>query len=255
MDVSPLLVTHSESTPLKQPFQAGLDNVAKDSQTAAMFFMAMADERFDLTLTQRLADFFFRVVGLIREQHLGMAFASSVRLFNGRHAVHERHGQFGIVDVGAGVLDGQWQTIAVSHQMAFRTVFAPIGGIGAGLLPPKMARTEQLSMTPQARFTSPKRPNSSNRRFQIFCHTPAASQSRNRRQQVIPQPQFISWGGDIPREFPSSTRREFPSSKRDRKLVVDHPAAWVAREEVQSESVPTVRPTTKAWPCEVLPDR
>ena len=40
----------------------------------------------------------------------------------------------------------------------------------------------------------PRKPSSSSRDCHIFCQTPAACQSRRRRQQVVPLPPPISWG-------------------------------------------------------------
>ncbi len=52
-----------------------------------------------------------------------------------------------VVTVGSGKLNSQWNSIAVTNQMTLAAEFGPIGGIRARLLPPKTARTEQLSTT------------------------------------------------------------------------------------------------------------
>jgi hypothetical protein len=57
-----------------------------------------------------------------------------------------------------------------------------------------MARTEQLSNATFDQSISSATPNSSSNRRHTFSHTPASCQSRSRRQQVMPQPQFNSCG-------------------------------------------------------------
>src|SRR5262249_2492683 len=77
----------------------------------------------------------------------------------------------------------------VGDQMTLRAPLAAIRGIRPCFLPPKMARTEQLSMTAHERLISPARPSSLSSVSQMACHTPACCQSRSRRQQVMPHPQ------------------------------------------------------------------
>lgn len=84
--------------------------------------------------------------------------------------------------------------LIVTHDMAFRTVFPAIRGIGASLLPSKSARTEQLSRTTLDQSIASASPSSSSNTRQTFCQTPATCQSRSRRQQVIPLPQPSSGG-------------------------------------------------------------
>jgi hypothetical protein len=75
-----------------------------------------------------------------------------------------------------------------------RAVFPAVGGIGASLRPPKTARTEQLSKIALDQSISPANPSSSKSSRQTFSQTPAACQSRRRRQQVMPLPQPSSCG-------------------------------------------------------------
>jgi hypothetical protein len=78
--------------------------------------------------------------------------------------------------------------------MPLRAVFPTVGGIGASLRPPKTARTEQLSKIALDQSISPASPSSSKSSRQTFSHTPAACQSRRRRQHVMPLPQPNSCG-------------------------------------------------------------
>jgi hypothetical protein len=52
-----------------------------------------------------------------------------------------------IVAIGPGELNGQRNSAPVANQMTLAAELSPIGGIRTGALPPKTARTEQLSNT------------------------------------------------------------------------------------------------------------
>ena len=48
---------------------------------------------------------------------------------------------------GPSKLNSQWNSAPVANHMTLAAEFGPIGGIRTGALPPKTARTEQLSTT------------------------------------------------------------------------------------------------------------
>ena len=99
-----------------------------------------------------------------------------------------------VVTIRSGQSHGQRDTVRVSHQMVFRAFFAAIRGIGTCFCPPKTARTEAESTTARERSTWSARRNWLSKTRWILSHTPAFCQSRRRRQQVMPEPQPISWG-------------------------------------------------------------
>jgi hypothetical protein len=78
--------------------------------------------------------------------------------------------------------------------VVFRAVFPAVHGALSRFFPPCIARTEVESITPrdQSILSAPFNSHST------FCrsrsHTPARCQSRNRRQQDMPEPQPISLG-------------------------------------------------------------
>ena len=83
---------------------------------------------------------------------------------------------------------------ALDHNMALRARFAAIRGVRADGLAPLLAgmlAESRRGPAPVDRSASPRRSSST------WCsrsHTPASCQSRSRRQQVMPEPQPISWG-------------------------------------------------------------
>src|SRR6266478_978775 len=78
--------------------------------------------------------------------------------------------------------------------MTFATTLSPVGGIRTCPLPPKTARTEQLSTTARDQSIRLKRQSQSNSAKWINCQMPDSCQSRRRLQQVMPEPQPNSFG-------------------------------------------------------------
>jgi hypothetical protein len=194
MYIRPFLVSDAQSPPLKQPVEAGLDNVPAFSQSAAVTGISLRDQRLRPLATQRLSDLRFGIVRPIRQQKSDLSPSRASGTLNGGALLNECHRRFGIMDVRGRVSDGPGDSCSVGQQMSFRTCFATIRRVRAGVRPPKTARTEQLSSTATSRFNSPACPNSSNNNCQICPHSPDSCQSRSRRQHVIPDPQAISWG-------------------------------------------------------------
>ena len=111
-----------------------------------------------------------------------------------RHGLDQRQQLGHVVPIGSCQSHGQGDAVRVSHQMMFRAFFPAIRGVGAWLGPPKTARTEAESTTAREKsIWSARRNWLSKTRWMLF-HTPAFCQSRRRRQQVMPEPQPISWG-------------------------------------------------------------
>jgi len=165
-----------------------------NTQPTAVFRVSLGDVRPDAALTQRHADFLFGIVGSIGERCVGTFPPTSTRPFDRWNRVDQRECRLRIVDVRTGVRDGQRCPLAIADNMPLRAIFAAIRGIGAGLRPPKSARTEQLSIATFDQSISSAKPSSSSNTRQILSHTPAACQSRRRRQQVMPDPHPSSLG-------------------------------------------------------------
>jgi len=62
--------------------------------------------------------------------------------------------------------------------------------------PPKTARTLALSITARSRLTAPALPSCISNSVRNFDQTDKPVHSENRRQHVLPLPQFISLGKD-----------------------------------------------------------
>lgn len=125
---------------------------------------------------------------------------------NGVDQFFERHA---VMDIGAGQQKGERNALGVHHEMAFCAWPASICWIRLRRSLPFLAAIEEEST--QARFQS-MRSASCGRRSSSWCsrvHTPASCQSRNRRQQVMPEPPPIS-RGSISHGIPERNTNRMP---------------------------------------------
>jgi hypothetical protein len=98
------------------------------------------------------------------------------------------------VQIGWRCFDNQGQALGLRQHMTLAACFRTIRRIGAGVCPPKTARTLALSTTARSRWIAPALPSVVSKRAWSFDHTERRVQSANRRQQVLPLPQPISIG-------------------------------------------------------------
>ena len=113
---------------------------------------------------------------------------------DGRHGDNQVEGHPAVVQIGGRRFHDQGQTLGLGQHMAFAACFRTVRRIGAGVCPPKTARTLALSMTARSRLTAPALPSVASRRAWSLDHTERRVQSANRRQHVLPLPQPISVG-------------------------------------------------------------
>jgi len=194
MDIVTFFISQTQSTLIEQPIERRLHHIAVLAKAAAMFRITSCNLRHHIMLPQRLTNLFLSIIRTIRKDIVRPFSWTSMRLLDRRNALDQRDGHFRIMNVGTRVLNSQWCTSSINYQMTFRAIFAPIRGIWACFRPPKSARTEQLSMAATDQSIASAIPNLFSSVCHIFCQTPAACQSRRRRQQVMPLPHPISRG-------------------------------------------------------------
>ena len=66
MNVITFFVSKVQATPVEEPVEAGLDDIAIFSRAAAVIGIALGDQWRDAALAQRFANFLFRIVSTIR---------------------------------------------------------------------------------------------------------------------------------------------------------------------------------------------
>ena len=96
--------------------------------------------------------------------------------------------------VRSGQFDRQGNAVTIANQVALTAPFSPICRIWPSQQPPKTARTEQLSTTARDQSIWPSRESQSSNAKWIKSQTPSCCQSRNRRQQVMPEPHPSAFG-------------------------------------------------------------
>ena len=199
VEIIAALEANEESAVAMQPGEAAFDNPAVPAELGAGVDAWTSDPRGDVPATQGVASG-AAVVGLVGVQ-LGRPSAwSTSGTSDRRDGVDgiQEHGP--LVDVGGRLETDQRDPLSVGHQVVLRPWLAAVGrgrADGLGRRPPffsPLAGTVELSILARLqsiRSASPRRSSSTRCRSH---QTPAACQSRSRRQQVMPLPQPISCG-------------------------------------------------------------
>ncbi len=99
-----------------------------------------------------------------------------------------------VVDVGSCQADRERDALCIGEDVALCACLATICRVRACRRAPLLAATEALSRAARLKSMALRRPRRSRSTRWSLSHTPAFCQSRRRRQQVIPEPQPISWG-------------------------------------------------------------
>jgi hypothetical protein len=149
------------------------------------------------------------IVGFVGVQLAWPTARAAALAANSRNGVDQLFERHAVMDIGAGQQKGERNALGVRRKMAFCARPASICWIRPRRSAPFLAAMEEEST--QARFQS-MRSASRSRRSNSWCrrvHTPASCQSRNRRQQVMPEPQPIS-SGSISQGMPERSTNRMP---------------------------------------------
>jgi hypothetical protein len=173
-----------------QPGDRALHDPALAPQPGAVAAAAFGDLGDDAPLAQ-LAPVAGGVIRAVGKEAPGTELAVAT----GRRDAIDELGELGdIVAVCARERERQRRAPAIDDQVVLAAKARAVDRGGACLLAPPLARTCELSTTARDQSIWPASWSSSSsiwcRRFQ----TPASFHSCNRRQQVMPEPQPISWG-------------------------------------------------------------
>lgn len=155
------------------------------------------------------------VVSLVRDQCGDPAAGSAGAPATWLHPIEECGQHQVVVDVGRGQRDGERESVRTGQDVVLGTGLGAVDRArtccGAPFFartcePSTMIRSKSISLAAWARVSTA---------WWILSNAPAACQSRNLRQQVIPDPNPSSWGRSshpIPvistNKIPCSTRRE-----------------------------------------------
>jgi hypothetical protein len=193
VDVVAPFVTHTQPSELMKPTDCSLNHPPHVPQPAAVLRVTLRDHRFNPTHPQQHA-VEVRVVRSIGVQTIRLAARMTDLATDRWNRVDQRQELRHVVAVGAGEPNGKRNALRIRDDVVFRAFLTTIGRVWTGFFAPPTARTDPLSTTARVQsIRSAARSLSSNRRWSR-SQTPAACQSRRRRQQVIPEPQPISCG-------------------------------------------------------------
>ena len=193
VDVGPPLVADRQAPKARQPSQGALDHPAVSAQALAALDALAGDAHLDVALRERPATA-RDVIGLVGVQ-LGGPFArSSAWPFDRADGIEQRLEGDAVMPVGRSQQDRQRDTTTIDDQVALAARFALVRWIRAGLLAPLLAGMLALSRLARRQSIWSAAPRRSSSAWWRRSQTPAACQSRKRRQHVTPLPQPISWG-------------------------------------------------------------
>src|SRR5215210_1966904 len=185
VDVVAPLIADREPTILRKPGQCALHNPPVPSELLAALYALPCYAALYPTSSQSSFALFV-VVSLVGMQLLGT--------LPGLHGVDELFEDHRVVDVCSGEDHGQWDPLSVRNKVALGALLSFIRRILAGFGAPLLAGMEAESSEARSQSIWSASPRRSRRTRCSLSHTPASCHSRKRRQQVIPDPQPISWG-------------------------------------------------------------
>jgi hypothetical protein len=194
--IGPPLVAHAQPTKAEQPGKRSLDHPAMPPQPLGGVDPAAGKAWGDAASTKG-APQWQGIVRLVAMQ-LGRALARPSRLPTRADdrwdGINEREELDRVVGVGRRGTYGRRDAVPIHHEVVLGSPFAAVDRVRPRLLAPLLART--LSESTLARLQSIAASPPSQYRS-VSCNrsqTPAACQSRNRRQQIAPLPQPSSVG-------------------------------------------------------------
>jgi hypothetical protein len=194
VDIGAAFVADDQTAKAMEPGEGSFHHPAMAPETLRGLDAAPSDARGDpasATSRPRRA----RVVALVGVQLVGTQARPSDRLLDGRYAVEQGLEQSGVGHVRAAQLDGEGDALAVDKDVVLGARPAAVGRIRTdSIRAPLFAAIFEPSIAARDQSIVPCAPSSSSTRRCNFGQMPASVQSRRRRQQVTPEPQFISRG-------------------------------------------------------------
>jgi hypothetical protein len=120
--------------------------------------------------------------------------SAPARTLDGLYSVDEFFEDHRVVDICGREHYRQWDASSVRNKVALGALLSLIRGIRSGFWAPLLAGMEAESSEARSHSIWSASPRRSSKTRCSLSHTPASCHSLRRRQQVIPEPQPISWG-------------------------------------------------------------
>ena len=196
MDIQSPFVSDGQPAKAVEPGERALYHPAVTPQFLAAFDASPSDTRCDASLAKS-RPISFGVVPFISMHFVRSSAWPTSSTLEGRDSINHLLQHRGVCYVSCGTLQDKGYSSSTDHNMALRAWFAFIRRVLACALFPlftPLALTVCESKEALDQSISPAWLRVSSSNLCNFFQTPAFSQSRRRRQQVIPEPQPISWG-------------------------------------------------------------
>ena len=134
------------------------------------------------------------VVALVGMQPVRPATRPATRAGNRRQGIDQLFEDYGVVTIGPGHAEHQRDTLSVRDDVAFATELATVSRVRSCVQAPRGLGTADPSMLTRLRSSWPAPRSCASKTRCRRCQTPAACQSRRRRQHVMPLPKPNSCG-------------------------------------------------------------
>lgn len=210
MDVDAAFVSDGEPSEAVDPCEASFDDPSMAAEFLRGVLASAGDARLDIPARAGIAAASV-IVGFVGVQLAWPAARAGAFGGDGGNGVDQLLERHAVMDIGTGQQKGERDALCIRREVAFCARPASICWIRPRRSAPFLAAVEEEST--QAWFQS-MRPASRSRRSNSWCsrvHTPASCQSRNRRQQVMPEPQPIS-RGSVSHGMPERSTNRMPVS-------------------------------------------
>jgi hypothetical protein len=193
MDVVASLIANCEPAVLRKPGQCALHNPPVSSQLlCALYPLSCYSALYAAPSQSSLA--LLIIVGFVGMQFLGTPPRPTSRTLDGLYSIDKLFEDHRVVDVCGCEHYREWNAPSVRNKVALRALLSFIRRIRSGFRAPLLAGMEAESSEARSQSIWSASPRRSRRTRCSFSHTPASCHSFKRRQQVIPDPQPISFG-------------------------------------------------------------
>ena len=188
-----LFKSNPQATKLMKPSKGSFHHPAGFAQAAAVRGAPAGNLRLD-TFTSEPGSQAVRIISPIRLESARLAQRRAAFAADRRHGLEQEFGLSDIVAIGLGQDDGNGNALRFREYVVLAARTTAIGWVRSTFFPAPMARIEELSAMTREKssFSAPR--SLLNKARCRRSHTRARCQALSRRQQVMPEPQPISWG-------------------------------------------------------------
>src|SRR5215203_204053 len=194
MDVVSALVANRKSAVFRKPGQRALHNPPVSTQLLAALYALSCYTALYPTPSQGSFALLV-IVSFVSMQLLGAPPRSApARTLDGLYGLRRTHRRHRVVDVCGRKRYREWDAPSVRNNVALRALLSFIRRIRSGFCAPLLAGMAAESSEARSQSIWSASPRRLSKTRCSFSHTPASCHSFRRLQQVIPEPQPISWG-------------------------------------------------------------